>query len=146
MMDQQIQTEERIVGQTFQKIFEVEYWVTQDYDDYLLEWQVDDNNQDKSLPVLLFYLLRKDKRTILREYYLERYQLDGILPEWETIPMYTELANFMQSEQDYFIDLIGEDFLELLHDDWEEVIPDGADTPYCDLDMFSVTDILHLDD
>jgi hypothetical protein len=144
MVDQQIEKDKRLIGETFRKIFLVDEWITKGADNMLIEWQGQEENKDKSIPILLFYLLSKQCRNWFRELYLNRYHNNGILPEWDCVPVYQELELFIKEEDWFFDDRFDISLSEWFDPDWHDVVDD--DYCYCDFEMCPVTQLLTMDD
>lgn len=141
---ERIQREGRIVGQLLPQVFDVNRWVSEDLDDSLMDWQIQEGNEDKSIPLLLLFLLHKSKRAIFKRLYDERYNTRMILPEWDCIPMYHELELFVQNEDDFFQSRYSFSFSELFDSEWSSVVTE--DICYCDFEMFTVQNLLTMDE
>lgn len=141
----QLEKEGRVTGKLFREVFEYEYWVTEDFDEYVVEWQVQDENMSKSVPYLLFCFLKEDARNVLKELYLERYHSRNVLPPWETVPIWTDLTRFMDDESGYFDLRLEFPFHEFLKPGGWELVGTEKDVTFCDVEMFPVTTILATD-
>ena len=144
MNKQTLEKEGRITGKSFQQVFYVEYWVEHDLDDTLIEWQVQEENMKKSIPLLLFFLLRDEKRNLMKQLYLERYHKQNILPEWDCIPMFKELELFIKNESNFFDERLDEPLSSLFDEQWRKTIT--HDDCYCDFEMCPVTQLLTMND
>lgn len=140
MLDERLKQEGRIVEPELHKVFLVDVWVEEDYDNLLFEWQKQENNKNKFIPLVLFFLLRSQKREVIRKLYDKRYTDESILPEWDCVPMYEELDLFVQNEGHYFEEHFGLSFDSLFDKDWRKIV--DKDYCYCDFEMFPVTQFL----
>ena len=143
-LNERIKTEGRIMDSLLPQVFDVERWITENLDDSIVDWQIQHQNSGKSIPLLLLFLLPRVKRNIMKQLYLELYDSEQVLPEWDCVPMYTELELFVTSEDNFFQVNYGFSFSEFFDPDWQDVISD--DVCYCDFEMLPVTTLLHLED
>jgi hypothetical protein len=134
----------RIISTQLREVFYIEYWLTYDWDSLFVEWQVQEENRDKSIPLLFFFLLKQKDRNVIRALYLERYHQQGILPEWDCVPMFTELESFVINESSFFDDRLDGQFSDFFDENWRDTVKD--DHCYCDFEMCPVTQLLTMDD
>lgn len=134
----------RVVSDILREVFYVDYWLAYDWDSLFVEWQVQDGNNNKSIPLLFFFLLKKEDRDVFRALYLERYHKSGVLPEWDCVPMFRELESFIEEEGSYFDERLDGQFSSLFDKDWENIV--GEDRCYCDFELCPVSQLLVMDD
>ena len=99
---------------------------------------------NKSIPLLFFFLFKQEDRNVFRALYLERYNERRVLPEWDCVPMFSELESFVMNEGSYFDERLDGQFSSFFDKDWRELVEN--DVCYCDFEICPVTQLLTMDD